>query len=130
MKTRFLIGITLLVGLYLTLAFQLEQLLSFSTGLQPVYPHTAEQTVLDVMEVSTQPVVTTRSAARALMYSPTLPNWSDEMIRKLASMRGVICVPFLAHGREPGVSGQMARRKTPRFGLDGTGAAGLSRGSH
>jgi membrane dipeptidase len=57
--------------------------------------HTAEQTVLDVMEVSTQPVVTTHSAARALMYSPTLPNWSDEMIRKLASMRGVICVPFL-----------------------------------
>jgi membrane dipeptidase len=57
--------------------------------------HTAEQTVLDVMEVSTQPVVTTHSAARALMYSPTLPNWSDAMIRKLASMRGVICVPFL-----------------------------------
>jgi len=57
--------------------------------------HTAEQTVVDVMEVSTQPVVTTHSAARALMYSPTLPNWSDEMIRKLASMRGVICVPFL-----------------------------------
>jgi membrane dipeptidase len=57
--------------------------------------HTAEQTVLDVMEVSTQPVTTTHSAVRALMYSPTLPNWSDEMIRKLASMRGVICVPFL-----------------------------------
>jgi len=47
------------------------------------------------MEVSTQPVTTTHSAARALMYSPTLPNWSDEMIRKLATMRGVICVPFL-----------------------------------
>ena len=31
--------------------------------------HTAEQTVLDVMEMSTQPVVTTHSAARALMYS-------------------------------------------------------------
>jgi len=57
--------------------------------------HTAEQTVLDVMEVSTQPVTTTHSGVRSLMYSPTLPNWSDEMIRKLASMRGVICVPFL-----------------------------------
>ena len=57
--------------------------------------HTAEQTVMDVMEVSTQPVTTTHSGVRSLMYSPTLPNWSDEMIRKIASMRGVICVPFL-----------------------------------
>ena len=57
--------------------------------------HTAEQTVLDVMEVSTQPVATTHSGVRALVTSPTIPNWSDEMIRKLADMEGVICVPFL-----------------------------------
>ena len=57
--------------------------------------HTAEQTVLDVMEVSTQPVATTHSGVRALVTSPTIPNWSDEMIRKLADMGGVICVPFL-----------------------------------
>jgi membrane dipeptidase len=27
--------------------------------------------------------------------SPNIPNWSDEMIRKIADMNGVICVPFL-----------------------------------
>ena len=52
--------------------------------------HTGEQTIMDVMDVSTQPVATTHSAARALGRG-----WSDEMIRKLAAMRGVICVPFL-----------------------------------
>ena len=57
--------------------------------------HTAEQTVMDVMNVSTQPVTSTHSAVRALVTSPTIPNWSDEMIRKLADMNGVICVPFL-----------------------------------
>jgi membrane dipeptidase len=57
--------------------------------------HTAEQTVLDVIEVSTQPVATTHSGVRALVTSPTIPNWSDEMIRKLADTGGVICVPFL-----------------------------------
>jgi membrane dipeptidase len=57
--------------------------------------HTAEQTVMDVMNVSTQPVTTTHSAVRALVTSPNIPNWSDEMIRKIADMNGVICVPFL-----------------------------------
>ncbi len=52
--------------------------------------HAGEQTIMDVMDVSTQPVATTHSAARALGSG-----WSDEMIRKLAAMRGVICVPFL-----------------------------------
>ncbi len=52
--------------------------------------HAGEQTIMDVMDVSTQPVATTHSAARALGRG-----WSDEMIRKLARMRGVICVPFL-----------------------------------
>ncbi len=38
MKTRFLIGLTLLFGLSLTLSFQFEQLVPFSsTGPQPVY---------------------------------------------------------------------------------------------
>ena len=57
--------------------------------------HTAEQTVLDVIEASSQPVATTHSGVRALVTSPTIPNWSDEMIRKLAAKGGVICVPFL-----------------------------------
>ena len=52
--------------------------------------HAGEQTIMDVMDVSTQPVATTHSAARALGRG-----WSDEMIRKLARMQGVICVPFL-----------------------------------
>ncbi len=42
MKTRFLIGLTLLFGLSLTLSFQFEQLVPFSsTGLQPVYAQDA-----------------------------------------------------------------------------------------
>ena len=57
--------------------------------------HAAEQTVLDVMEVSTQPVFTSHSGVQALMYSPTIPNWSDEMIQKLAKTGGIICVPFM-----------------------------------
>ncbi|MBI2822843.1 MAG: membrane dipeptidase [Acidobacteria bacterium] len=55
--------------------------------------HAAEQTIWDVMEASKQPVVTTHSAARALVKAPA--NWSDEMIRALASKGGVLCVPFL-----------------------------------
>ena len=52
--------------------------------------HTGEQTILDVMEVSTQPVSTTHSGARALGSG-----WSDEMIQTLAKMNEVICVPAM-----------------------------------
>ncbi len=52
--------------------------------------HAGEQTILDVMEVSTQPVSTTHSGARALGSG-----WSDEMIQTLAKMNGVICVPAM-----------------------------------
>jgi len=60
--------------------------------------HTGEQTILDVMEVSTQPVSTTHSGARALGSG-----WSDEMIQALAKMNGVICVPAMP---------QLATRRT------------------
>ncbi len=82
--------------------------------------HTAEQTVLDVMEVSTQPVTTTHSGVRKLMYSPTLPNWSDEMIRKLAGTNGVICVPFL-----PMIVDQEYQDKFHRGRPRGSGLVGL-----
>jgi len=82
--------------------------------------HTAEQTVLDVMEVSTQPVTTTHSGVRTLMYSPTLPNWSDEMIRKLAGTNGVICVPFL-----PMIVDQEYQDKFHRGRPRGSGLVGL-----
>ncbi|MDA2935129.1 dipeptidase, partial [Acidobacteria bacterium AH-259-D05] len=55
--------------------------------------HTAEQTIWDVMEASTQPVATTHSGVRALVNRPG--NWSDEMIQALAKKGGVICVAFL-----------------------------------
>jgi membrane dipeptidase len=83
--------------------------------------HTAEQTVLDVMEVSTQPVTTTHSAVRALMSSPTLPNWSDEMIRQLAATNGVICVPFL-----PMIVDQEYQDKFHRGRPRGSGLVGLN----
>ncbi len=82
--------------------------------------HTAEQTVLDVMEVSTQPVATTHSGVRALIYSPVIPNWSDEMIRKLASLRGVICVPFL-----PMIVNQEFQDKWHGGRIRGSGIMGL-----
>jgi membrane dipeptidase len=82
--------------------------------------HTAEQTVLDVMKVSTQPVTTTHSGVRALMSSATLPNWSDEMIRKLAETNGVICVPFL-----PMVVDQEYQNKFHRGRPRGSGLVGL-----
>jgi len=82
--------------------------------------HTAEQTVLDVMEVSTQTVVTTHSGVRALASSPTIPSWSDEMIRKLAQMQGVICVPFL-----PMVVNQEFQDKWHRGRSRGSGVMGL-----
>ena len=53
--------------------------------------HTAEQTVVDVIEASTQPVSTTHSGARAVAGA----GWRDEVIQKLAAKGGVICVPFL-----------------------------------
>jgi len=49
--------------------------------------HAGEQTILDVMAVSTQPVSTTHSGVRALGGG-----WRDEMIQTLARMNGVICV--------------------------------------
>jgi len=55
--------------------------------------HTADQTIFDVMAASTQPVVTTHSGVRALV--DRAGNWSDEMIRTLARMNGVICAAFL-----------------------------------
>ena len=55
--------------------------------------HTADQTIMDVIDASTQPVTTTHSGARALVDRPG--NWSDEMIQALAAKRGVICTAFL-----------------------------------
>jgi len=55
--------------------------------------HTADQTIMDVIEASTQPVTTTHSGARALVDRPG--NWSDEMIEALAAKGGVICAAFL-----------------------------------
>ncbi|MCH8820249.1 MAG: membrane dipeptidase [Acidobacteria bacterium] len=55
--------------------------------------HTAEQTIMDVIDASTQPITTTHSGARALVDRPG--NWSDEMIRALAAKGGVICAAFL-----------------------------------
>jgi membrane dipeptidase len=53
--------------------------------------HTAEQTVVDVIKASTQPVSTTHSGARAVSGA----GWRDEVILMLAAKGGVICVPFL-----------------------------------
>ena len=77
--------------------------------------HAGEQTIMDVMDVSTQPVATTHSAARALGSG-----WSDEMIRKLAGMRGVICVPFLpmAVSREVRVAPSGPPRGSTIVGLE------------
>ncbi|MEE2821518.1 MAG: membrane dipeptidase [Acidobacteriota bacterium] len=55
--------------------------------------HTAEQTIMDVIAASTQPVTTTHSGARTLVDRPG--KWSDEMIRALAAKGGVICAAFL-----------------------------------
>ncbi len=68
--------------------------------------HTGEQTILDVMAVSTQPVSTTHSAARALGSG-----WSDEMIRTLARMNGVICVPAMPQINTPRSE---SRKRPPR----------------
>ena len=55
--------------------------------------HTAEQTIMDVIDASNQPVITTHSGARSLVDRPG--NWSDAMIRALAANGGVICAAFL-----------------------------------
>ncbi|MEC4671934.1 MAG: membrane dipeptidase [Nitrospirota bacterium] len=68
--------------------------------------HTGEQTVLDVMAVSTQPVSTTHSGVRALGGG-----WSDEMIQTLARMNGVICVSARAQVAAPRTD---TRRRPPR----------------
>jgi membrane dipeptidase len=69
--------------------------------------HTAEQTVVDVIEASTQPVSTTHSGARAVSGA----GWRDEVIQKLAAKGGVICVPFL-----PMTVSREFREKQPRGG--------------
>lgn len=55
--------------------------------------HMAEQTVLDAVVASVQPVITTHSGVRALVDRPG--NWNDEMIRELADKGGVMCLGFL-----------------------------------
>ncbi|MBI2822842.1 MAG: membrane dipeptidase [Acidobacteria bacterium] len=55
--------------------------------------HTAEQTIREVMEITTQPPVTTHSGVRALVNAPG--HWSDDMIQILAKKGGVFCVPLL-----------------------------------
>ena len=68
--------------------------------------HAGEQTILDVMAVSTQPVSTTHSGVRALGGG-----WSDEMIQTLARMNGVICVSARAQVAPPRTE---RRRRPPR----------------
>ena len=68
--------------------------------------HTAEQTVVDVIKASTQPVSTTHSAAQAVGGA----GWSDEVIQMLARKGGVICVPFLPMA----VSREFREKQPPR----------------
>lgn len=80
--------------------------------------HTAEQTVADVIEASTQPVMTTHSAARAIVDAPG--TWSDDLIRKLTAKGGVICVPFL-----PQIVSQEYHDKYHKGRIRGSGLVGL-----
>ena len=80
--------------------------------------HTAEQTILDVIEASTQPVVTTHSGVRAVVKAPG--QWSDEMIRALVKKGGVFCVPLL-----PMIVGQAYQDKYHAGRPRGSGLVGF-----
>jgi membrane dipeptidase len=50
--------------------------------------HTSEQAILDILDLSTDPIVASHSSAKAL--SPLMRNLSDEVIRGIARGGGVI----------------------------------------
>jgi len=81
--------------------------------------HAAEQTILDVIDASTQPVVTTHSGVRALVKANG--QWSDAMIRALVKKGGVFCIPFL-----PMIVGQAYQDKYHAGRPRGSGLVGLN----
>jgi membrane dipeptidase len=52
--------------------------------------HVSDRTLVDVLEVSTRPVLASHSSARALADHPR--NVTDEMIRQIAAGGGAVCV--------------------------------------
>ena len=57
--------------------------------------HAAESTALDVMAVSRAPVVFSHSSARALCPSPR--NVSDDLLRRISAMKGIVMVSFVPY---------------------------------
>ncbi len=65
--------------------------------------HCGDQTTLDALEASKQPVLFTHAACRALVPN-SMRNKTDEMIRKMAAKGGVMGIPFMRfmiRGQEP-----------------------------
>ncbi|MVM29031.1 dipeptidase [Spirosoma sp. HMF4905] len=65
--------------------------------------HCGDQTTLDALELSKQPVLITHAGCRALVPKSARAK-TDEMIRKLAAKGGVMGIPFLrfmVHDQEP-----------------------------
>ena len=62
--------------------------------------HVSDKTFWDIINTSSQPIVATHSACRAIANVPR--NLDDEMIRALAKGGGVVCVIFYPAFLEPG----------------------------
>lgn len=57
--------------------------------------HVSDQTFSDIMDIATHPVMASHSSARALADHPR--NMTDDMIRRVAENRGVVCVNFFSY---------------------------------
>jgi membrane dipeptidase len=69
--------------------------------------HVSDKTFWDIVETSTEPVIATHSAARAIVNHPR--NLTDDQIRALARTGGVVSVVFYPAFVEPGWKEAQAR---------------------
>ena len=69
-------------------------------GMMVDVSHVSDKTFWDIINTSSQPIIATHSACRAIANAPR--NLDDEMIRAIAKGGGVVCVIFYPAFLEPG----------------------------
>ena len=91
--------------------------------------HVSDQTFWDIMEVVSNPVMASHSNARALADHPR--NMTDDMIRRVAEIQGVVCVNYFTYYLDTAYSEERSRiydenrsayRDIRRQGLSYTGS--------
>lgn len=62
--------------------------------------HGSDQTVIDILDIATRPVMASHTATRALSEQPR--NLSDDLIRRIGENGGIVCVDFFTQHLDSG----------------------------